>query len=359
MSGELVSVASSEIARSWPKKIYIGGGMCAGVVRAQEAYRDFTRTHERGTVYSVGEPAHNPHVNQEFIDLGVIFVDSMNQVPKDEDANVIEQPHGNTPEDEEIAQGLGGDYVFTECPLVTKVKKEIIENTAQGLQTIYYGQLSKDENDVNKPHPETRAAMSVGNVLLVTSLDEALSDDLYDQIIDPTKVAFACQTTHDAEEAVEMAEALKEQLFPDIKIPKKPDYCYATHDRQGTAKRANEFKVDRIVVLGDEETSSNTRNLAKVAAKDLKKGGRVIVVNSISEVDEADFHGVDSVAIIGSASTPIEQINLGAQWFTDRGSDAPQNIDIRDESRIRFPPPIVHRTAAPFVPEIIWENPTS
>lgn len=354
MSAENPATLDTELSKHFPKQLYVGGGMCAGVVRARDFYREFAKDHPRGTVYSVGQPAHNPHVNQEFTDMGVIFVESIEEVPVG--MNAVEGPHGHKKQDEELASEIGGDYGFSECPLVTRVKNAIDSNVESGYQTIYYGQL---DSITKKPHPETAAAMSMGNnlgdVLLVTSLEEALSDELYDQIKDPKRVAFACQTTHDAEEADLMAEKL-EGLFPDIKRPKKPDYCYATHDRQETAKRANdEFMVDIIVVIGDEETSSNTRNLSKVAAKNLKKNGRVLVVNSFEELNVEDFYGSDSVAIIGSASTPPEQIQHAADSFVALGSNKPINIDVRDETNIRFPNlPVVHKGARPFIPQISW-----
>ena len=49
---------------TWPREVIFGspGGFCAGVDRAVDSYREFVQTFPAGTVYSVGEPAHNPHV---------------------------------------------------------------------------------------------------------------------------------------------------------------------------------------------------------------------------------------------------------------------------------------------------------
>lgn len=369
MSSEAIEL--QDMSRSWPKVVKYGlpGGFCAGVERSVQASRDFVKKHPRGTVFFVGSPAHNPNVVNEFVRKGVTFVDSVDQVPNN--GNVIVGPHGNTDQDVQILQNgvqtenadilvedrqLGleeivmqeRDFVLTECPLVTKVKTEIRRNTNDGYITIYYGQLSKNKEGKIIPHPETRAAMSAGDVRLITSLGEALSDDLYDQIEDPTKVAFATQTTHNADEALEMAEELLE-IFPQMRLPKTDDICYATRDRQKAAKAVIDGGAEVVVVVGDKKTSSNTRSLASTAEN---KGARAIIVNSRKELKPEDFFGSSSVGIVASASAPIMQIQGVIGFFEKRGSIL-QRVEVADESNIHFAPPKA-RTA--FVPQIIWKS---
>ncbi len=359
-----------EAARPWPKVVKIGlpGGFCAGVERSVQASRRFVETHPEGTVFFVGTPAHNPHVINEFKRKGVRFVDSVDEVPKD--GNAIVGPHGHTEQDVQVLQqgaqiDTGGvinadkqlepegvqvrDFALTECPLVTKVKKEIARNTEDGYVTIYYGQLLKDKDGVViGPHPETRAAMSAGNVRLVTSLEEALSDDSYEQIDDPTKVAFSTQTTHNADEALEMGEILLE-IFPQMRLPKTDDICYATRDRQKAAKAVIEDGAEVVVVVGDRETSSNTRSLALTAEK---KGARVIIVNSRKELNPEFFYGASSVGVVASASAPSIQVRGVIRFFEKRGSGL-QRIEVADESNIHFSPPKVQRSN---LPEIVWAS---
>ncbi len=351
---------SPETSRPWPKVVKVGlpGGFCAGVERSVNAYRNFVASHPKGSVYSVGEPAHNPYVNKEFVKKGVTFVDSIDQVPID--APTAFGPHGHTETDLEVFQQSGPvgsedsqmqsrDFILTECPLVTKVKTEIARNTQDGYVTIYYGQLLKDKNGVViGPHPETRAAMSAGNVLLVTSLEEALSDDLYEQISDPTKVAFATQTTHNADEALEIGEKLLE-IFPQMRFPKTEDICYAARDRQKAVKAVIEEGAEVVVVVGDKDTSSNTRSLAATA---IKSGARVIVVNSRRELNVEDFYGANSVGIVASASAPGIQIQGVVRFFEKRGSEL-QRVEVADESNIHFRSPKI-QTA--YVPKIIWTS---
>ena len=253
-------------------------------------------------------------------------------------------PHGHTSEDLKDANEREITYLATECPLVTKVKNEVAVNTAEGRVTIYYGQRNKE----GLLHPETRAAMSSGDAILVTSLEEALSEEILEIILDKNMVAFASQTTHNADEVEAMGNKLKEK-YPNIKLPKKKDICYATRDRQQAAKAVIESGVKLVVVVGDKKTSSNTRSLAAVA---VEKGARVFIVNNRKEINPADFYGADSVGVVASASAPETQIRRVIGFFTGRGSEE-RMIAVADESKIWFKRP---ESVKPFVPEIIWQD---
>jgi 4-hydroxy-3-methylbut-2-en-1-yl diphosphate reductase len=320
----------SDIPQSqWPQRIVYGepGGFCAGLVRSVEAYRNFTDTPDE-VVYSVGEPAHNPYVIAEFKDKGMIFVKHISEVPKGSKAAI--QPHGDTSDDLRIAEENGITYIRTECPLVTKVKNEIVRNTNDGLTTIYYGQIDKKGN----LHAETRAALSSGSAILITSLEQIFSEEVLAQIPDVTKLAFAWQTTHNADEVLEIKEKL-ELEFPGIRLPKTDDTCFATRDRQKAAKEVIESGIGTIIVVGDLETSSNTKSLASVAES---KGARVFVVNDQVELDPDNFLGLESVGIVASASAPKVQIDGVKDFFVRRGSEL-SVMRVADESKIVFTAP--------------------
>jgi len=309
--------AAERDSRSWPD-VVIGrpGGCCGGVERAIKAYTQF---HPQ---YSVGEPAHNPVVIQQFKDQGVVFVDSIAQVPKG--VKVAFGPHGHTAQDVEEAEQNGDTYLLTECPYVTSVKSEIAANTEAGIITIYYGQKDKAGN----LHPETRAALSAGDTVLVTSLEEALVLD----VSDPEKVGFACQTTHNADSVAAIAEKLRDK-YPALKMRPKTDLCPATRNRQLAAKSVS---ADITVIVGDWQTSSNTRSLADRALEN----GRVFVVNTRDELKPEHFFGRRMVGIIGSASATQEQMEGVIGFFTERGSEKGELV-VADE-KTNFPVPQIH-----------------
>lgn len=281
----------------WPDVI-VGrpGGYCMGVARAVKAYESFQPQ------YSVGEPAHNPVLIEKFKKQGMVFVHNVSEIP--DGATVAFGPHGHTEEDVTKANEKGTTFLLTECPYVTSVKAEIAANTESGITTIYFG--TKDGKGAI--HPEARAALSAGNAILVTSLEEALAV----KVTDPEKVGFACQTTHNADKALEIADKLREK-YPKLKMRPRTDLCPATKNRQMAAKSVN---ADITIIVGDWFTSSNTRSLAEKA---LEKG-RVFVVNTREELRPEDFQSVQIVGIIGSASAMQEQIEGVIEFFTERGS---------------------------------------
>lgn len=301
----------------WPNVI-IGRpcGYCVGVDRAVEAYQNFVDTHEQGTVYSVGKPAHNPLLIEKFRNQGVVFTNDIGEVPVGK--NVVFGPHGQTKDDVTQAETTAKEYLLTECPRVTGVKAEIAANTAAGLITLYFGQKDKYGN----PHPEARAALSSGKAILVTSLEEALSKEILEQITDPDKVAFCCQTTHNLEKVNEMAKGLK-AIYPKIKMRSNSDLCPATTNRQLAAKEVNAAMAETVVVVGDYDSSSNTRSLAEEASR---KGARVFVVNKASELKTEDFLDTHVVGIVGSASAMPDQTDEVIGFFTDRGSETTEII---------------------------------
>jgi 4-hydroxy-3-methylbut-2-enyl diphosphate reductase len=324
-----------ESDRIWPNVI-VGRpfGYCVGVARAVEAYESFVDAHQKGTVYSVGEPAHNPILVEGFKQKGVVFKKNISEVPPG--SNVIFGPHGHTNQDVVQAEVLANEYLLTECPYVTSVKKEISTNTSQGIITIYYGQKDSEGN----LHPETRAALSAGDTLLVTSMENLL-DEIAGKIKDPKKVAFACQTTHNLEKVLVMSDVLK-GIFPEIKMRLKTNLCLATTNRQKAARAVIASFAETVVVVGDSETSSNTKSLAKEA---LNNGAKVFTVNTESELNAKDFFDTQIVGIVGSASAMQQQLDGVINFFVDKGSEKTE-ITVADESIIRLPNPRVYKPQA-------------
>jgi 4-hydroxy-3-methylbut-2-enyl diphosphate reductase len=318
-----------EQKRDWPKVI-VGRpcGYCVGVERAVEAYQNFVDTHEQGTVYSVGEPAHNPILVENFKNQGIVFTDDISEVPAGK--NVVFGPHGQTKDDVTQAEATALEYLLTECPRVSGVKAEIAANTASGLTTFYFGQKDKDGN----PHPETRAALSSGNAILVTSIEEALSPEIAAKITDPNKVAFCCQTTQNLGKVNEMAQTLK-VIYPKIKMRPNTDLCPATTNRQLAAKGVIAAMAEKVVVVGDYKSSSNTRSLVEEVSR---RGARVIVVNKSSELKAEDFLDTQVVGIIGSASAIPDQTNEVIGFFTDKGSELAE-ITVAVETSLSGPKP--------------------
>lgn len=265
-------------------------------------------------VYCYHEIVHNRLVVDEFTRQGVIFVDSIDEVPPG--APLMLSAHGSAPEVEKAAAEAGRAVVNAVCPLVTKVHHELKVRANKGYTVIYVGHAG---------HEEAIGTMAVAPsvVRLVESEDEV---DALEDLGSP--VALLAQTTLPHDEWSGIADRAKER-FPDLWMPGRSDLCYATTNRQA-ALRAIAGQCDAVIVIGS-ANSSNTVSLTHVASG--AGCPRVLRVNSASELPD-DLNGV--VGVTAGASAP--------EWLVDEvvGKLAPVNgterVQAIEEDEY-FPPP--------------------
>src|SRR5262249_42831842 len=125
------------------------------------------------------------------------------------------------------------------------------------------------------------------------------------EVRDPDRLGCVTQTTLSVDDTRDVIEALAAR-FPNIRLPRKDDICYATQNRQNAVKQLLE-RAQAIVVVGA-PTSSNANRLVEVARK---AGGPAYMVQTADELDPRWFVGVDCVGVTASASTPehlVEQV---------------------------------------------------
>ena len=92
-------------------------GFCAGVEMAIKALAWMVRSFDE-PVYCYHEIVHNKIVVDRFIAQGVIFVDSIDEVPVG--APIMLSAHGSAPEIVAAARSRGSYVVDAVCPLVTQ-----------------------------------------------------------------------------------------------------------------------------------------------------------------------------------------------------------------------------------------------
>ncbi|MDQ4119625.1 MAG: 4-hydroxy-3-methylbut-2-enyl diphosphate reductase, partial [Actinomycetota bacterium] len=115
---------------------------------------------------------------------------------------------------------------------------------------------------------------------------------------DPSRVAYAMQTTLAVDEAARTADVLRAR-FGAITGPRRDDICYATTNRQ-RAVRAVAAGADLVLVLGS-PNSSNSRRLAEVAAR---AGATAHLIDDAGQLDLRWLHGVRRIGITAGASAP-------------------------------------------------------
>ena len=118
-------------------------GFCAGVEMAIKALTWMVRIF-RPPVYCYHQIVHNTSVVGAFERAGVVFVDSIDEVP--EGAPVMLSAHGSAPEVVETAGRTASVMVDAVCPLVTKVHHEVKRMAGRGFDILYVGRGTRRSN---------------------------------------------------------------------------------------------------------------------------------------------------------------------------------------------------------------------
>lgn len=288
-------------------------GFCAGVEMAIKALAWMVRSFDE-PVYCYHEIVHNKIVVDRFIDKGVVFVDSIDEVPVG--SPIMLSAHGSAPEVVAAARERGSYVVDAVCPLVTKVHHEVKTRAGKGYHIVYVG---------HEGHEEAIGTMAVApqSISRVESLAEV--DALPDFDV---PVAMLAQTTLSHREWNEVAVHVKKR-FPDVWTPGRSDLCFATTNRQ-SALMSIAPKVDAFVVIGS-ANSSNTRALERLA---LEAGcTNVYRVNSADELPD-NLTGV--VGVTAGASAPEELVEGVLRKLAP--VNGVEEVLVTDEDEY-FPPP--------------------
>src|ERR671930_2263379 len=130
-------------------------------------------------VYCYHEIVHNRLVVERFRNLGVVFVDSIDDVPNG--APVMLSAHGSAPDVVSAARDRGGFVVDAVCPLVTKVHHEARVRAGKGYTILYVGHAG---------HDEAVGTLAVApEAIRLVEHDEDL-EAVMAGVADPTKVAM-------------------------------------------------------------------------------------------------------------------------------------------------------------------------
>ncbi len=225
-------------------------GFCAGVDRAIQIV-ELALERFGAPVYVRHEIVHNRFVVERLKGIGAIFVDELDEVP--DDRPVVFSAHGVPKAVPAEAQGRGLTYVDATCPLVSKVHRQAERLIEEGRHILFIGHAG---------HPEvigTFGQVPAGSMTLVETVADAETVD-----VPAGNLAFLTQTTLSVDDTAAVVGALKAR-FPEIRIPRSEDICYATSNRQAAVK-AIAPECGRLLVIGA-PNSSNSLRLAEVAER--------------------------------------------------------------------------------------------
>jgi 4-hydroxy-3-methylbut-2-enyl diphosphate reductase len=278
-------------------------GFCAGVEMAIETVERALEEHG-APLYVFHEIVHNQHVVEDFRKRGVVFVNSIAEVPPR--SNVIFSAHGVAPAIWQQAKEKQLRWLIdATCPLVDKVHREVRKFVDQGYWIVLVGHRNHDEIVGTSGEAPQRT-------LIVENGAEANSV----AVPDPDKVIVLTQTTLSVDDTREIIEVLQRR-FPKMITPAKEDICYATQNRQDAAKQLAR-QVELVLVIGS-KNSENSNQLVKVARS---LGRPAYLIDDCRGIKAEWLRGISSVGITSGASVPEKLVHEAVEFFKRQGAQA-------------------------------------
>jgi 4-hydroxy-3-methylbut-2-en-1-yl diphosphate reductase len=259
-------------------------GFCAGVVRAintvEEALAKFG-----SPIYIKHEIVHNKHVVDDLKEKGAIFIEDLNEVPKN--SYLIYSAHGVSPKVRQIAKTRNLIVIDATCPLVTKIHSALKRFASKGYKNVLIGK---------KKHVEIVGAYE--EAPHSTTIVERVSDVEKLDINPDEKVFYVIQTTFSLDDVKDIIKALQEK-FKNLETLPSSSICYATQNRQNALKHISQSS-DLVLVIGDPK-SSNSNRLCELAKK---MGLAAYLINDEKEIKKDYLQDVNVIGITAGASTP-------------------------------------------------------
>ena len=291
-------------------------GFCAGVKGALARARALIES-EGGRVWCLHELVHNELVVGELRGRGMVFVESLDDVP--DGATVLFSAHGVSPAVRREAERRGLKVVDATCPFVKRVHSAASAFAQKGLPVVVIGKadhaevkgivgeiesvrvgLGADRVDCRVINSIEAAKTLIDSNLTLNDPNSTLKDPK-SPLSDPKsslkspRIGVVSQTTMNADEVAAIVAELKRHC----EVETTAEVCRATKERQDAVKA---FDGDALLVLGS-ANSSNTRRLCEVA------GCRTFRAGTLDEVRALDFTGVERLGVTSGASTPEDFFN--------------------------------------------------
>ncbi|MEA2710255.1 MAG: 4-hydroxy-3-methylbut-2-en-yl diphosphate reductase [Phycisphaerales bacterium] len=263
-------------------------GFCAGVNMAIDCVEQVLRM-QGPPVYVFHEIVHNRHVVQRFVDRGVTFVDSVDEVPIG--ATIVFSAHGVSPAVRRDARKRNLVQVDATCPLVAKVHSEAIRYARQKFTIVLIGHRNHDE-----------IVGTLGEAPDCTHVVENIREVEALQVPPDHRMAYLTQTTLSLDDAEAIIAALRKK-YPHIRSPLTEDICYATTNRQW-AVRELATDCDLVLVVGS-ANSSNSKRLVETAEQ---RGVKSYLIDDASCLEQAWLDGVKTVLLTAGASAPEDLV---------------------------------------------------
>ena len=261
-------------------------GFCAGVDRAimivEQALELFG-----APLYVRHEIVHNRHIVADFVDRGVVFVETLEDVPPD--SILIFSAHGVSQQVVTEARARNLQVIDATCPLVTKVHMEAARYARNQTHILLVGHAG---------HAEVLGTMGQVPATRITLVEDTEQAHRV-TVPAPENVALLTQTPLSVDETAAIT-AILARRFPALQRPGKQDICYATQNRQDAVK-AMAPRCDVLLVVGS-PNSSNANRLVEVAQE--YGAQRAYLIDGPADLLPHMTFGANTVGLSAGASTP-------------------------------------------------------
>ena len=301
-------------------------GFCAGVeraIRTVELALDGRAAGDERPVYVRHEIVHNKVVVDDLRARGAVFVEDTSEIPTG--ATAVFSAHGISPTVREEAVVRGLVTLDATCPLVSRVHAAVLRYAGRGYTILFVGHAG---------HPEVEGVM--GEAPDQVKLVQTAADAERIEVADPTRVAYATQTTLSLDDVSAIVDTLRRR-FPAMVGPEAGDVCYATTNRQeAVLALVKQHAADVVLVLGS-PNSSNSNRLREVAET---AGSRGYLLGTAAELDPSWLDDAQRVGVSAGASTPEHLVQALLNRLRALGASDVQTVETRVEDVFFAPPPI-------------------
>ena len=259
-------------------------GFCGGVSLCIKRLNEEIDSND--VVYCLGEVVHNKDVVSGFEEKGVIFVDSLDDIP---DGSIVAfRAHGVVKSIYEDAEKRGMRIVDLTCPKVFNIRN-IVKPYLDDAYVVLIAQ---------KTHPEALSTISFcgDNFCIV----EDISDLDLSKMNNFSRVVVIAQTTFNEKKFLEYCDIIKNKFNGEVIV--NNTICNATHIRQEETRDMAKNK-DTMIIIGG-KNSSNTRKLYDISSEFCSN---TLICENISDLDVSKVFG--NIGIMAGASTPKNVID--------------------------------------------------
>lgn len=259
-------------------------GFCFGVERAVKLLEQEVVSGRK--VCTLGPIIHNPQVVDDFVQRGVLIIDTVDQAPTG--YKVVIRSHGVEQNIYDLLGESGTDFLDATCPYVTKIHKIVKKASTENQMVLIAG----DRN-----HPEVQGILGhcTAEVYTFADVSEFKQLALIERHSYDKNCILIAQTTFNL---LEWQKCISFARKAYTKIRLFDTICSATMLRQQEAEDISKSS-DYMIVIGG-RGSSNTAKLAEICSKYC----RTALIESAMELKSNDIIGAANIGVTAGASTP-------------------------------------------------------